>query len=196
MHHFISFILRFAYAAAFGYILLFHSEDIIHYIPLLLGGLLMLEVVGQMLELLILKLKTKVNNYFFVTPACVLVYALFLIFQSKLDIDPNVTIREIFNPTGGWSNLKWEMQIAGFCLLAFIVSEIVISIAYFKPLYQPKKFAEEKALQEEAMKALEAERSRQAEENAAKNAADATKNAPAPAVQKPESPESSPINAN
>lgn len=161
MHHFISFILRFAYAAAFGYILFFHSEDIIHYIPLLLGGLLMLETVGQMLELFLLKLKTRVNGYFFVVPLCVLLYALFLIFQNKLEIDPNVTIREIFNPTAGLSNLKIEMQLAGFCLLAFIISEIVISITFFKPLYRPKKFAEEKAKLEEAQRILDAERTRQ-----------------------------------
>lgn len=167
MHHFISFILRFAYAAAFGYILLFHAEDIIYYIPLLLGGLLMLETVGQMLELFLLKMKTKVHGGFFVVPIAVLLYALFLIFQSKLNnIGENATIREIFNPSAGFSNLTLEMEIAGFCLIAFIINEIVISVAFFKPLYQPKKFAEEKAKQQEAERILEAERARQAEEAA------------------------------
>lgn len=165
MHHFISFLMRFAYAAAFGYILLFHSEDIIIYIPLLLGGLLMLECVGQLLELFLLKVKTHVHNGFFVIPLVVLAYALFLIFQNKLDnISDQATIRELFNPTGGFSNLTLEMQIAGVCLLGFILSEIIISVAFFKPLYQPKKFAEEKAKQQEAQRAIEAERARQAAE--------------------------------
>lgn len=181
MHHFISFILRIAYAAAFGYILTFHTEDIIYYIPQLLGGLLMLETVGQLLELFLLKIKTTVSGYFFIIPTITLLYALFLIFNSKLVFDPNTSIREIFNPAVGFSKLTMEMEIAGFCLLAFIISEVVISIAFFKPIYRPEKFAEEKAKQAEAQRALDAERARQAEE-AAKNAANQA-----------ESPESQPI---
>lgn len=165
MHHFVSFILRFAYAAAFGYILLFHSEDIIYYLPMLLGGLLMLECIGQLLELFLLKVKTHVGGGFFVIPVVVLLYALFLIFQGKLtNIGEAATIREIFNPSAGFSNLTLEMQITGVCLLVFILSEIVISIAFFKPLYQPKKFAEEKARQQEYERATKAERVRMEEE--------------------------------
>lgn len=186
MHHFISFILRIAYAAGFGYILLFHAEDIIRYLPQLLGGLLMLETVGQLLELFLLKVKTKVSGYYFIVPLCVLVYALFLIFHSKLAIDDNTSIRELFRPQAGFSTLSIEMTISGACFIAFILSEIVISIAYFKPLYQPKKFAEEKAKQEEAQRALEAERQRQVE--AAKLAGVGTK----PACDS--SPESKPCN--
>lgn len=181
MHHFISFLLRIAYAAAFGYILTFHAEDIINYIPQLLGGLLMLETVGQLLELFLLKLKTSVRGYYFIVPLCVLVYALFLIFHSKLGIDVNASVREIFNPEAGFSKLTLEMQMAGLCLGAFFLSEIVISIAFFKPLYRPAKFAEEKAKQEEAQRALEAERARQAAE-AAKAASTGTN-----ATESPES---------
>lgn len=163
MHHFISFLLRIAYAAAFGYILTFHAEDIINYIPQLLGGLLMLETIGQMLELFLLKLKTKVNYGFFIVPLLVLLYALFLIFHQKLGIDENASLREIFQPSAGFSKLTIEMRLAGACLVAFFISEIVISIAFFMPLYRPEKFAEKKAKQEEAKRALEAEQARMAE---------------------------------
>lgn len=185
MHHFVSFILRIAYAAAFGYILTFHAEDIVFYIPQLLGGLLMLETVGQLVELFLLKMKTNVRGYFFIVPLFVLVYALFLIFHSKLVIAPDTSIREIFDPAVGISKLTIEMSLVGFCLIAFVLSEVVISIAFFKPLYQPKKFAEEKAKQLEAQRALDAERARQAAE--AEKAAKMAEKAP-------ESPESQPFN--
>lgn len=160
MHHIISFILRFAYAGAFGYILLFHTEDIIRYIPQLLGGLLMLECVAQLLELFYLKARTTVNPLFFVTPGAVLLYGLILIFGCHLNLDTNASIREVFTPTSGWSWLTVWMKIGGFCCFAFILSEIVISAAFFKPLYRPAKFAEEKAQQREAQRALEAEQAR------------------------------------
>lgn len=163
MHHIISFILRFAYAGAFGFILVWHTEDIIRYIPQLLGGLLMLESVAQLLELFYLKAKTTVNPLFFITPVAVLVYGLVLIFFCHMNIDPNAAIREVFTPTAGWSWLTLWMKLGGFCCLAFIVSELVISIAFFKPLYRPAKFAEEKAQQKEAQRALEAEQARIAE---------------------------------
>lgn len=163
MHHIISFLLRIAYAACFGFILVFHTDDIIKYIPQLLGGLLMLECVAQLLELFYLKAKTVVNPLFFVTPCAVLVYGLFLIFCCHLTIDPNAAIREVFTPTAGWSWLTLWMKVGGICCFAFIISEIVISIVFFKPIFRPAKFAEEKAQQKEAMKALEAERARQAE---------------------------------
>lgn len=163
MHHIISFILRFAYAGAFGFILVWHTEDIIRYIPQLLGGLLMLESVAQLLELFYLKAKTTVNPLFFITPVAVLVYGLVLIFFCHMDIDPNAAIREVFTPTAGWSWLTLWMKLGGFCCLAFIISELVISIAFFKPLYRPAKFAEEKAQQKEAQRALEAEQARIAE---------------------------------
>lgn len=163
MHHIISFILRFAYAGAFGFILVWHTEDIIRYIPQLLGGLLMLESVAQLLELFYLKAKTTVNPLFFITPVAVLVYGLVLIFFCHMNIDPNAAIREVFTPTAGWSWLTLWMKLGGFCCLAFIISELVISIAFFKPLYRPVKFAEEKAQQKEAQRALEAEQARIAE---------------------------------
>lgn len=163
MHHIISFILRFAYAGAFGFILVWHTEDIIRYIPQLLGGLLMLESVAQLLELFYLKAKTTVNPLFFITPIAVLVYGLVLIFFCHMNIDPNAAIREVFTPTAGWSWLTLWMKLGGFCCLAFIISELVISIAFFKPLYRPAKFAEEKAQQKEAQRALEAEQARIAE---------------------------------
>lgn len=163
MHHIISFILRFAYAGAFGFILVWHTEDIIRYIPQLLGGLLMLESVAQLLELFYLKAKTTVNPLFFITPVAVLVYGLVLIFFCHMNIDPNAAIREVFTPTAGWSWLTLWMKLGGFCCLAFIISELIISIAFFKPLYRPAKFAEEKAQQKEAQRALEAEQARIAE---------------------------------
>lgn len=163
MHHLISFLLRIAYAAAFGFILLFHTDDIINYIPQLLGGLLMLECVAQLLELFYLQAKTIVSVLYYIVPITVLLYGLFLIFGCHLDVNPNAPIREVFTPTAGWSWLTIWMKVGGFCCLAFIISEIVISIAFFKPIYQPQKFAEEKAQQREAQRALEAEQARIAE---------------------------------
>ena len=160
MHHFISFILRIAYAAAFGFVLLLHTDDIINYIPQLLGGLLMLECIAQLLELFYLKTKTLVNPLFFVVPCAVLIYGLVLIFFCHLDINPNAAIREVFTPAAGWSWLTLWMKVGGFCCLAFILSEIVISIVFFKPIYRPAKFAEEMAQKKEAQKALEAEQAR------------------------------------
>ncbi len=160
MHHIISFILRIAYAACFGYILMLHTDDIINYIPQLLGGLLMLECVAQLLELFYLKAKTEVNTLFFIVPVTILVYGLFLIFGCSLHVDPNAAIREVFSPSAGWSMLTMWMKIGGFCCMAFVISEIVISIAFFKPIYRPAKFAEEMAQKKEALKALEAERAR------------------------------------
>lgn len=147
MHHAISFLLRIAYAACFGFILVWHTDDIIKYIPQLLGGLLMLECVAQLLELFFLKAKTTVSNGFFVVPAIILLYGLFLIFCCSIEIDGNAPIREIFSPTAGMSWLTLEMQTGGICCLGFILSEIVISVAFFKALYRPEAFAEQKRQQ-------------------------------------------------
>lgn len=163
MHHLISFILRIAYAGAFAYILIWHTDDIIRYIPQLLGGMLMLECVAQLLELFYLKAKTSVASGFFLIPSLILIYGLFLIFCCSIEVDPNARIQEIFSPSAGFSMLTLDMQMGGWCCLAFIISEIVISIAFFKPLYRPAKFAEERRQQLEAQRALEAERARQAE---------------------------------
>lgn len=159
MHHAISFILRIAYAGAFGFILLCHTGDIIKYIPQLLGGILMLECIAQFLELFVLKSKTQVHGGFFIVPGVISAYSLFLIFFCQMPIDLNNFLTQF----GTLIKLKIELKIGGACFFAFLLSEIVISIAFFKPLYQPKKFAEERAKQIEAQKALEAERVRQAE---------------------------------
>lgn len=153
MHHAISFLLRIAYAAGFGFILVWHTEDIIKYIPQLMGGLLMLECVAQLLELFFLKTKTNVANGYFIVPVIILLYGLFLIFGCRVEgYDPNIRIQEIFAPANGMSWLTVEMQTGGVCCLAFIISECVISLMFFKPLYRPDAFAEErrqKKLQEE-----------------------------------------------
>jgi len=164
MHHFISFLLRIAYAAGFGYILIWHPEDIIRYIPQLLGGLLMLECVAQLLELFFLKAKTDVASGFFIIPCLILLYGLFLIFCCSFVTNEQTTIKELFNPDGGFSMLKAEMELGGWCCLGFILSEIAISIAFFKPLYRSEKFAEEKRQREEADRALRAEQARKAAE--------------------------------
>lgn len=184
MHHLISFLLRIAYASAFGFILLFHTDDIINYIPQLLGGLLMLECIAQLLELFYLQAKTVVNVLYYIVPVTVLLYGLFLIFGCHLDVDPNAAIREVFTPTAGWSWLTLWMKVGGFCCLAFIISEVVISIAFFKPIYQPAKFAEEKAKQREAQKALEAEQARLADLAAQKEKELAAEKAKAEETQK------------
>ena len=162
MHHFISIILSIAYAIAFGYILLFRTEQILHYIPQLLGGLLMLECVAQLLELFYLKVKTTVNWGFLITPAIILGYGLFLIFFCNFQIDPNARVMEVFNPAAGISWLTLEMKIAGICCIAFVVYEIVLSIVFFKPLYMSKQFAIEQKKRLEEQKRLEEKRKEEA----------------------------------
>lgn len=159
MHHLISFILRIAYAGAFGFILLWHTEDIIKYIPQLLGGLLMLECIAQLLELFVLKTKTRVHGGFFIVPGVIMAYSLFLIFFCQMPIDLNNFLTQFSTLI----KLKIELKLGGACFIAFLISEIVISARFFKPLYRPKQFAEERAKKLEAEKALEAERARQAE---------------------------------
>ena len=160
MHHVISFILRIAYAGAFGFILLWHTEDIIKYVPQLLGGLLMLECIAQAIELFVLKSRTKVHYGFFIAPGLILLYSLFLILFCKMEIDPS-NISEVM---GGFmaGKLLVELKIGGICFLTFLLSELVISCVFYKPLYQPKKFAEEQALKLEAEKAVEQQLSKQA----------------------------------
>lgn len=152
MHHAISFFLRVAYALGFAFILLFHTEDIINYIPQLLGGLIMLEAIAQMLELFLLKMKTQVSWNFFFAPLAVLLYSLFLIFLCDSEINEMTTVREAFNPSHGFSWTTAQLVIGGWCFVIFLISECVISIKFFKPLYMPEKFAEEEKVRKEAEK--------------------------------------------
>lgn len=168
MHHVISFLLRVAYALGFAFILLFHTEDIINYIPQLLGGLIMLEAVGQMLELFLLKIKTSVNWWFFAAPGAVLLYSLFLIFLCNSQINDLTTIREAFSPSHGFSWTTFQLYLGGWCFVIFLISECVISVRFFKPLYQPEKFAEEERIRKEAERQqLEREKQLEKERNAA-----------------------------
>lgn len=174
MHHLISFILRIAYAAIFGVILLWHTGDIIKYIPQLLGGLLLFECIAQLLELFVLKTRTKVHGGFFIIPTSILLYGLFLIFFCNLPL--NINLNEFASSLGTMIALKIELKIGGACFLAFVLSELVISAVFFKPLYQPKKFAEEQAKIKEAQRVLEEERKRQAYEEALKASEEANTN--------------------
>lgn len=166
MHHIISFFLRIAYAAVFGIILLWHTGDIIKYIPQLLGGILLFECVAQLLELFVLKTKTKVHGAFFIVPCAILLYGLFLIFFCNLPL--NINFNEFASSLTTLFALKVELKIGGVCFLAFVLSEFVISIAFFKPLYLPKKFEEERKKMLEAQRILEEERKKQAYEEAMK----------------------------
>lgn len=154
MHHFISCLLRAAYAAGFGFILLLHTESIINYIPQLLGGLLMLEGLAQLLELLVLKVKTQVNRGFFLVPLITLIYSLVLIFLCHSDVTDTTTVREAFAPSHGFSWTTFEMQLGGLCFVAFLLSEIVIMIHFRLPLFAPEKFAEQERIRKEAEKSL------------------------------------------
>ena len=154
MHHFISCLLRAAYAAGFGFILLLHTESIINYIPQLLGGLLMLEGLAQLLELLVLKVKTQVNRGFFLVPLITLIYSLVLIFLCHSDVTDTTTVREAFAPSHGFSWTTFEMQLGGLCFVAFLLSEIVIMIRFRLPLFAPEKFAEQERIRKEAEKSL------------------------------------------
>ncbi|MCR5394413.1 MAG: hypothetical protein K6E86_03375 [Bacteroidales bacterium] len=149
MHHFISALLRGAYALGFGFILLFHTADIINYIPQLLGGLLMLETIAQLLELFVLKIKTHVGGGYFIVPVLILLYSLFLIFCCDSEITDNTTVREAFMPAHGFSYTTFELQLGGACFIAFLISEIVIMIRFMKPLFMPEKFAEEERIRKE-----------------------------------------------
>jgi len=159
MHHAISFILRIAYACFFGFILLWHTNEIVRYIPQLLGTLLMLESISQLLELFILKIRTVVSWGFFVIPVVILLFGLWLFFECHLEIQDLDRISTM----EAMAKLKIQMKAVGICFVLFIISEIIISIAFFKPMYMPKKFAEEKAKQKEAERALAAEQARQAQ---------------------------------
>ena len=161
MHHLISFLLRVAYAAGFGFVLMFHPEDIINYIPQLLGGLLMLEAIAQMLELLMLKVKTHVNWWFFAAPGAILLYSLYLILFGNSEINDMTTVREAFNPINGFSWTTFQLQLGGICFIAFLVSELAISIRFMKPIYWPEKFAEEERIRKQAEKA-QAEKEKEA----------------------------------
>lgn len=166
MHHIISFVLRIAYAAVFGFILLWHTGDIIRFIPQLLGGLLLFECIAQLLELFVLKAKTCVHGGFFIVPCAVLLYGLFLIFFCNLPL--NINLNEFASSLSTMIALKIELKIGGACFLAFVLSELVISCFFFKPLYRPKKFAEEQERIREAKRAMEEERKQQAYEEALK----------------------------
>ena len=159
MHHAISFILRIAYACFFGFILLWHTNEIVQYIPQLLGTLLMLESISQLLELFILKIRTTVSWSFFIIPVVILLFGLWLFFYCKLPLDNLDRI----NTIDAMAKLRIQMKAVGFCFILFIISEVLISIVFFKPMYMPKKFAEEKAKQKEAERAFAAEQARQAQ---------------------------------
>ncbi|MDO4497316.1 MAG: hypothetical protein Q4B58_05765 [Bacteroidales bacterium] len=158
MHHIISFFLRVAYAGAFGFILLWHTEDIVRYIPQLLGGLLMLESIAQIMELLLLKIKTQVKYGWYIAPTAVLCYALFLIFFCEMQIDAN----NLLNNFATLVKLKIELKLAGFGFLVFLVSELAISANFFLALYRPEKFAEKKRIEEEAAKLAAEQQAKQA----------------------------------
>lgn len=157
MHHAISFILRFAYAAVFGVILVVHTTSIIEYIPQLLGGLLMLESVSQVIELFMLRFRTQelaiikgrggVGWGYFVVPGLILLYSLFLIFACSI---PSNMFQDLHLTT--MFKIKVELKIAGFCFLSFLISELVISAVFFKPLFMTEKYNEEKKIAIEAAK--------------------------------------------
>ena len=126
----------------------------------------MFECIAQLLELFVLKVRTKVHGGFFIVPVAILLYGIFLIFFCNLPL--NVNLNDFASSLGTLVALKIELKIGGACFLAFVLSELVISAVFFKPLYQPKKFAEEKAKLLEAQKILEEERKRQAYEEALK----------------------------
>ena len=165
MHHTISFLLRIAYAGAFGFILIWHTGDIVRYIPQLLGGLLMLECVAQLLELFYLKAKTRVRNAYLLLPFIITLYGLYLI--CLCDMRPDEFAACFANSTNeamaddafraaydasrdGSQFALWELKIGGGCFLAFVVYEIFLSIIFFKPLYMPTRFAEERLRRKEA----------------------------------------------
>jgi len=149
MHHLISSLLRIAYAAGFGYVLLFHADHIINLIPQLLGGVLMLEVVAQVLELFYLKIKTHVNWCYFLIPGLIFIYSLVLIFFCHSQFTDKTSLSEAFNPENGFSWTTLELQVGGVCFIAFLISELLISFMFRKPLFSSEKIVEQEPTQHE-----------------------------------------------
>ena len=161
MHHVLNFIIRIAYACFFGFVLLCHTSEIFQYVPQLLGGLLMMESISQLLELFTLKFQTRVGSGFFIVPVVILLISLYLFFCCEMPDNIGNAVTEL----NTMFKLKMELKLCGVCFVAFVLSELLISFRFGKPLFRPAAFAEQKAKEKEEQKARLAEQARLAAEN-------------------------------
>lgn len=102
--------------AAYGALLaaalmLLQPEVLAPFIPIVLGALLILLCGNQVFTLLSLKFRTNVKFAYFIAPAIVLLYGIFLLFQTHVDV------------------------LVGLSFLLFALSEVVVTAAFFKYIY-------------------------------------------------------------
>ncbi len=107
----------------------------------------MLENIAQLVELSILKMKTQVNWGFFLVPGLIMIYSLILIFFCSSTVSGSASVHDAFDRL-----TTAELMTGGFCFIAFIISEFVISYKFRKPLFQPEAFAQEQLIRQEAEK--------------------------------------------
>lgn len=143
MTHIINYVLRILYVAIFGYILVFQADQIVNMLPKLLGGMLLLETLAQLIEILLIKKRAKIHNAFLYLPLVVLIWSIILMSIGDLSMDGNKSINENFHDQSLW--MGFQIYLSGFFFIALIVSELVISAKYFKPLHRPDQWKEVQA---------------------------------------------------
>lgn len=146
MTHIINYVLRILYVAIFGYILVFQADQIVNMLPKLLGGMLLLETLAQLVEILLIKKRAKIRNAFFYLPLVVLAWSIILMSIGDLSMDTEKSINENFQEQSLW--MGFQIYLSGFFFIALIVSELIISAKYFKPLHRPEQWKEEQAKRE------------------------------------------------
>lgn len=146
MTHIINYVLRILYVAIFGYILVFQADQIVNMLPKLLGGMLLLETLAQLIEILLIKKRADIHKAFFYLPLVVLVWSIILMSIGDLSMDTEKSINENFQEQSLW--MGFQIYLSGFFFIALIVSELIISAKYFKPLHRPEQWKEEQAKRE------------------------------------------------
>lgn len=146
MTHIINYVLRILYVAIFGYILVFQADQIVNMLPKLLGGMLLLETLAQLIEILLIKKRTEIHKGFLILPIAVLVWALILMCIGDLSMDTEKSINENFQDKSLW--MGFQIYLSGFFFIALIVSELIISAKFFKPLHRPEQWKEEQLKRE------------------------------------------------
>lgn len=96
-------------------IMMFAKPDgLLEYVPMLLGFLLILDCSNQLVNLLSLRFKTRVKFAYYIAPIIVLVYGIFLLTRTQVDM------------------------LVGLSFLIYSLSEIVVCSVFFKYLFMNK----------------------------------------------------------
>lgn len=104
-----------AYGSALAaFLTLIHPDELVPFVPVILGVLLILDCGNQVFNLLSLKFRTSVRFAYFIAPAIVLLYGIFLLFQKEVNV------------------------LVGLSFLLFTISEIVVTATFFKYIYLNK----------------------------------------------------------